>query len=256
MKQPAHAHGQLSEWVISLTLSGEVQYQIGKDHFKGVKWDVMLIRPGAKQFWQVQAESSGEPGHWHVAYAVFDPPPHMLAMLDLPGSKEGYFITSLASTPQVLRRVAGALRKAQKLSIEGLLMRRELTFHAILEAILWIRSGVDHAGDVLDPRIARAMEFMNRHLQRPVTLEEIAVAAAASRSQLSLIFHRKLGLSPIAYLEKLRMERARQMLELTTHPIKHIARAVGYEDPKYFVKRFKIVVGVTPRGYRRGAGEG
>jgi AraC-like DNA-binding protein len=249
--QGAQAHGMLDEWVISLTLSGAVHYRIGEDRFITVKGDMMVMRPLAKQFWQVLGEDAGGAGHWHVVYAAFGLPSHLLGALDFPFEKEGYFRTNLLHAPVCYRRVYAAFKKARRLSTSVLPLGRELTHHTLAEALLWTRAAMHGAGEPVDPRIARALEFMNRQLHLPLALNQITAAAASSRSQLCLVFQQKLGVSPIQYLEQLRMDRARQMLKMTTHPVKHIAQAVGYEDPKYFVKRFRQAVGVTPRGYRR-----
>ncbi len=255
MRQPAQARGELDEWVISLTLSGRVHYQIGKDRFIGVTGDLMVIRPMARQHWQIKSAPDGSPGHWHVVYAAFGPTAEMLRWLDFPMTQEGYFLTSLRNLPGVQRRVAGALRRARKLNSSRLAFGRELTQQALGEALIWVRAGLEGTGvgkpgPAMDMRVHRALEYMNNRVHEPVTLEEIARAAAASRSQLSLVFAQQMGVPVMRYFEQLRMDRAGQMLRMTTHSIKQVGRAVGYEDPKYFVKRFRGVMGVTPRVFR------
>jgi AraC family transcriptional regulator, arabinose operon regulatory protein len=254
IRHGATAKGQLSEYVMSITLSGGVHYQIGNDRFIREPGDVMVVKPGAKQSWQVKEDADGGPGHWHVVYAVFNPTAHLLAWMDLPMSEEGYFLLALARQPTVRHRVTAALRKARVLSAGQMPMRKELILQALGEALIWVRVGLESAQGgkpAMDLRVQRALEFMNKKLHGPVTLVEIAKAAMASRSQLSLVFERQMGVPVMKYLERLRMDRAQQMLRMTTHPIKQVAQAVGYEDPKYFVKRFAGVVGVTPRALRR-----
>jgi AraC family transcriptional regulator, arabinose operon regulatory protein len=58
------------------------------------------------------------------------------------------------------------------------------------------------------------------------------------------------------FLEHQRLQRAMQMLRMSNEPIKAIARGVGYDEPKYFSKRFKRYAGVMPSAYRSRAREG
>ncbi len=57
--------------------------------------------------------------------------------------------------------------------------------------------------------------------------------------------------SPIAYVQRIRVERAKRMLETTGEPIEEISWAVGYEDPASFRRLFKRLTGLTPGAYRQ-----
>ena len=58
------------------------------------------------------------------------------------------------------------------------------------------------------------------------------------------------GHTPIAYVQRIRVERAKRMLETTGEPIEEISWAVGYEDPASFRRLFKRLAGLTPGAYR------
>ncbi|MFX8016085.1 helix-turn-helix transcriptional regulator, partial [Acinetobacter baumannii] len=53
------------------------------------------------------------------------------------------------------------------------------------------------------------------------------------------------------FLVKLRIDKARELLESTDLPIIEIAAQVGYDDPSYLARLFRREVGVTPAAYRR-----
>jgi AraC-like DNA-binding protein len=58
------------------------------------------------------------------------------------------------------------------------------------------------------------------------------------------------GKTPIAYLTMIRVERMAALLRETEHPIRLIARQVGWSDPDYATRQFRRCVGMTPRQYR------
>ncbi|PYI50284.1 AraC family transcriptional regulator [Paenibacillus flagellatus] len=95
-----------------------------------------------------------------------------------------------------------------------------------------------------------AVRFMKEHYHRPITLQDIADAERLSKYHFCKQFHREVGMTPIAYLNKVRMEEAVSLLSTTSLPIADIARMTGFETPGYFAKVFKRLVGGTPTEYR------
>ncbi len=64
-------------------------------------------------------------------------------------------------------------------------------------------------------------------------------------------FRAATGFAPLDYLQILRVEEAKQMLETTDEPVDAVAVAVGYQDPASFRRVFKRRTGVTPARYRQ-----
>ena len=58
------------------------------------------------------------------------------------------------------------------------------------------------------------------------------------------------GESPVAYLHRVRVDAAKQMLEGTRANVDEISRAVGYRDPRSFSRLFRRQTGLSPREYR------
>jgi transcriptional regulator GlxA family with amidase domain len=82
------------------------------------------------------------------------------------------------------------------------------------------------------------------------------VAAMASQSGLTersflRRFKKATGQSPLDYIQTLRIEEAKQLLETTDEPLDEIAAEVGYSEPSAFRHLFRKLVGVTPSAYRR-----
>ena len=121
------------------------------------------------------------------------------------------------------------------------------------QALLLLDACNPAATSGVEPRVAAAMDLMARRLSEPVTLATVADAAGVSVPQLLRLFHKHVGSTPIAFLERRRMERACQLLALTPSSIGDVAREVGYFDAGYFSTRFRRYAGVSPRLYRREA---
>jgi len=96
---------------------------------------------------------------------------------------------------------------------------------------------------------------VQHHLQHayatPQTLAQMADIAGLSSRSFQRQFKQSLGMTPIAYLQLLRLEKARQMLELTTESFARIAWQVGYQNVAGFSGIFKRTVGLGPQEYRR-----
>ena len=71
-----------------------------------------------------------------------------------------------------------------------------------------------------------------------------------NRSYISQLFRRKTGGKFIDYLNDVRIEKACELLAASDRKIYQIARAVGYDNPKYFFRLFHKKTGVTPEEYR------
>ncbi len=98
--------------------------------------------------------------------------------------------------------------------------------------------------------IEDAIVYMKEFLNEKITLETIASEGGLSPSHFSLVFRRKTGRSPMDYLIHLRIQKACQFLDNSDLRIKEIAARVGYDDPYYFSRVFKKVMGTSPGKYR------
>jgi transcriptional regulator GlxA family with amidase domain len=79
------------------------------------------------------------------------------------------------------------------------------------------------------------------------------MAAQAGLTDRSFLrrFRKATGQSPLEYVQTLRIEEAKQLLETSGMPLDDIAVDVGYTEPSAFRHLFRKLVGVTPSAYRR-----
>jgi len=83
------------------------------------------------------------------------------------------------------------------------------------------------------------------------TLQTMADHCGVQRTQLNKIFQKLTGSSPMEYLFRIRIERAKTFLRETDIPITEIAFECGHSSSQYFSKLFKDTIGLTPSAYRK-----
>ena len=99
--------------------------------------------------------------------------------------------------------------------------------------------------------LGRAFDCMERHLGGPLSLDDLARSACVSRFHFARLFRISTGHSPMAYLQLLRIERAKELLREDRVPIADIALLLGFCDQSHFSRAFRRVTGLTARGYLR-----
>lgn len=109
---------------------------------------------------------------------------------------------------------------------------------------------VDDHGHV-DPLVARAQERMEATLQQGFRLSELADYLAVSERTLNRRFKLAVGLAPLEYLQNLRIEVAKQLLESRPIGVDVVSERVGYGDLSTFRQLFKRKTGLSPREYQR-----
>ena len=100
---------------------------------------------------------------------------------------------------------------------------------------------------------AQAQNHMRTHLSEELDLKSLADTACLSPAHFSRVFKKATGLSPIAYLTKLRLDRAAKLLTDTHKSITEIGMDCGFQDPAYFARVFKKAYQKSPRNYRQKA---
>ena len=101
-----------------------------------------------------------------------------------------------------------------------------------------------------DQKIDQSIAYMANHLNEPLNVAKLASVANISASHFFVVFKRRTGQAPIDYFIRLRMARARRLLEGTSMSVKDVAATLGYEDPFYFSRVFKAVTQLSPTDFR------
>jgi AraC-like DNA-binding protein len=113
-----------------------------------------------------------------------------------------------------------------------------------------VHTEIYHNGKTCSPSIYRAAVFIDNNYTQDLTLEIMAKKIGRSRNYFCHQFKKEMGVSFIDYLNMVRVEHAKEMLENSDTLEYKIAASVGYREGKYFSVVFKKVVGVSPREFR------
>lgn len=98
--------------------------------------------------------------------------------------------------------------------------------------------------------VSKAQYILQKSIKKPITMEALSDELAVSQRTLFRHFKDAIQMSPLYYLQNLRVEAAKQFLETTNLSVENIVREVGYDDTSSFSRLFQQRTGLTPTGYR------
>lgn len=102
-----------------------------------------------------------------------------------------------------------------------------------------------------EKRMERLLRELSEHSDQLWTLEQMADVCKVRRTQLNTVFKKRTGCTPMEYLTRLRIERAKTLLRVTQNKVIDIAFGCGFGSSQYFANVFRSATGMTPSEYRR-----
>ena len=99
--------------------------------------------------------------------------------------------------------------------------------------------------------VKQVLAYVHQNYTQPVTRKDIAAAVGVSENYLSQIFRKEMTLSPWDYLNRFRIQQAKEMLSLSDETITQIATRVGFNNSAYFSRVFHKLTGQSPLDYRK-----
>ena len=234
------------------------------------------LHTGMKEYYAIARVESGR-SRWWSGGAEWDTSPGCV-LLQRPGdvhrdvARDGPGVVQIiALSPSAVESVVGKVRVQPRLAPGDPRAAPFLSLHdavvagaerlelesAVAEAITALGSLGDARVDQTRP-VRRALELLEARLAEPITLDELADHAAFDKFHLCRAFRVQIGMPPHAYLTRLRVMRAKQLLADGTPP-GDVAARVGFYDQSQLGRHFRRIVGTTPGRYasearRRGAG--
>jgi len=111
-------------------------------------------------------------------------------------------------------------------------------------------SRISHAINGLT-RFQNVTEYIQRNIHSPISLQQLADIAGLNPTYFSNLFSKLMGVSPIQYINKRRIETAQSLLLSGNQSLDTIADQVGIDDVFYFSRLFKKTTGLSPSAYRK-----
>ena len=108
------------------------------------------------------------------------------------------------------------------------------------------RAKAEAQTDIVD----QAIHYMRENIENRMMMDEVLRYVGYSQSHFNTLFKKKTGMSPITYINRLKIEHACRLLRTTDMKINMICYKVGIEDPLYFSRLFSKLMGMSPTDYR------
>jgi len=158
-----------------------------------------------------------------------------------------FHIKNSADTVSIFTKIYKALQLGY--SIDNLLFANMCLSH-FLTLFIYNARHTEAVGTEKADCVDSAILFMQQHIDENISLNDLSKHYNYSVSRFSNLFKQKTGYAPIDYFLQMKMQKACQQLDFTNESIKMIAFSMGFDDPYYFSKRFKTIIGVSPKKYR------
>ena len=163
------------------------------------------------------------------------------------------YITKPFSATYLKTRIASLLR--QRKALQEIYMNKLMEGKNSSSATAPVAGSLTPSQPQITPYdeqfMEKVMEFMEEQMDNAeLTIDEFAEKLMLSRT----IFYRKLksiiGLTPVDFIREIRIKRAVQLIDSGEYNFSQVAYMTGFNDPKYFSKCFKKVIGITPSEYK------
>lgn len=129
---------------------------------------------------------------------------------------------------------------------------REVENQAIIHILMsrFLAGATDSIPNV-DKRLLRVIDYIDEHIHRPISIEQLADHVFLSKDHLIRLFKKQMNTTPGKYINQKKIEKAQLMMLADDYSIQQLSFALGFEHITYFNRLFKKIAGETPTNYRR-----
>jgi YesN/AraC family two-component response regulator len=106
-------------------------------------------------------------------------------------------------------------------------------------------------GSAAQRLVRQAMAYLHEHYSEQISRDDLAHHLGMNGDYLTYCFRKEVGMTPIAYLNRYRVNQAKLLLAESDKNVTEVAMSVGFSDSGYFSRVFRRQVGVSPDAYRR-----
>ena len=257
LKEGAYHDHDFAE--LAYILSGKGKYLIEGKEFEVEAGDLIICNPGVK--------------HTHIVTNQKEPTIEFISgftdfhfknmfpnSIELPENR--YILHTAAELKQEISMHCYAMIAERESNQAGryfmlkthLMQLLLLVMREIAEVVNTEQKGCNFESYNKSYAVNRIINYLNENYEHKISLEQIAHNMYLSPVYISKIFKEETGESPINYLIKIRLEKAKDiLLNSDSNSIKNIANQVGYDDVYHFSKLFKKYYGISPLYYKKRA---
>ena len=241
-------------------LSGKGKYKVNGTVYPVEAGDFIMCNPGVKHN-NIVINPKEPTVEFFAGFTDFhfkNMPPNSIVLKD-----GGYILHTTAELKQEISKHCYEMLAENEANKPGKYFMLKTHLMQILLLILRDLSDVDNSKQKSynfesynkSYAVKKIITYLNENYAHKISLEQIAKNMYLSPVYISKIFKEETGESPINYLIKIRLEKARDiLLHSEGRSIKHIANSVGYDDVYHFSKLFKKYYGVAPLYYKKSLG--
>jgi YesN/AraC family two-component response regulator len=190
-----------------------------------------------------------------------------LVLLDLMMPEiDGFEVLRVMRAQEGTRNIPVIVLSAQILTSHDMLRLQEGVaavlgkgLFGVEEVLAQVEAALNHSkrlGSRASRVVRQAMAYIHEHYDEPISRADLARHVAITERYLTHCFHQEMGITPMTYLNRYRVKRAKILLEQGKLSMTEVAMAVGFSDSSYFNRVFRQEVGLAPGAYQRGVRAG
>lgn len=222
-------------------VAGQGKALLNSKHYKLSKCDCFYI--AACSWLQLEADAGCALEYYRL----------QLDIAEIKGLKEPHCLTRPLPLPDKLqigneKQWIEKLRQLDEQHSSAQLQQR-FAAHMLLQSMIFhlVEYNIQQKNAVHD--ILDSIDTIHAVIDVDYSVKQLAEQANLGTRQYTVLFKQTTGLNPLDYITKVRMEHAKRQLAVTEKSVSEIAKKVGYSDVYYFSRRFKQIVGFSPRQY-------
>jgi len=174
---------------------------------------------------------------------------------------DGFTVLEEMRSSDPLRHIPVIVVTGQALTAEDMARLNKSVSSILEKGIFTTQETLDHITSALAHRTQngsesqratrKAMAFIHSHYKEPISRHDLADHVGLSERHLNRSFIQELGISPMTYLNRFRIQKARRLLEDGGKGITEIAMEIGFSSSGYFTRVFRDEVGISPSAYSK-----
>jgi AraC-like DNA-binding protein len=236
----SHSHGD-GLYELHYFISGEGSFRNGGSVFAIEPGSLHITPPGSTH--QISATNARKPMTYYALLFAPEDDAEVLGLLARLGRRRGAY--SIGTSQRFF--FADLLEKSRSSRPELV----KAAYHGLLAFLYALDGGLSASRAPTDnAHVEKALAIMQGSIERDFELGTLCERIQLSREHFVRLFSERMGMPPMRYYSRLKIEAARGMLSSTNLRVQEIASKLGYENQFNFARAFKRVSGLTPTAYR------